>query len=1128
MTDEIADSWKNFVTNLTFETYLKQVIDSLTSPIEGQHKSIWVEGTFGTGKSHSSSVVKHLLSDDYELVEPFIRNIEDPQVRSQIEQYRKTKRVFPVVLKGICNIKDAQEMCIQIQKAVKAAFTERNINLTVETDFEKTIAFLEDPAFDSFLSSLIEHQFAPYGYSKADVIKQLKEQNLETLATINEELKRKNLSQVIDNSQITNWLTLVSDFLTQNGIADDLMIFWDEFTPLLTITEKRAILSVTQNIAELSKTKHVFLFIITHIDIEATEAYKDLSSVDQELLKDRFKTQRYDAQYDTVYQILSASLDAKNPSELDRLIEERVKSDFEVSNCIQKLIKTSSHPDSSRSKLEHLYPIHPYTSFAATFLARNVGSSERSVFDFLTDPDSGFKKFLGNEITDKKFVTLDYIWDFFQQKLEDSATFADIVNCYRNNRIAVEEASCDYLRVLKGILLLNALQSNVSLTNDSKEDQSVIAPYYENIIFAFAGEIEATVVQSALEFFDNRGIIRKGPDEKYEISLNTVPSEQVQAAKQALAATFKTVVDFENEFKGYFSQIKSTIEKDACLRRNVHVEILSPSMTEQAIITKLTPYLDNDHHGQFFLGLFISLGDVAGQKEPDADAVKELATKLLAQKAFAGRPVAFAFVKGTTMRKNVYEGIISDLALKKVLEENDQQQQAILRRQSAEKWLKQFVEKILKEEDCQIFYSATSIPTSFPKMAKTLKDRIIKQVFKDGLDDLEALPSTSWQSRSAPGGSLILTVMQGDKGKIKKNLQPLFSDNYNISIFDDSLNLTNPSADTSVAKLVQLVAAELNKRKNETIINLPEIFSFIFKPPYGYGLNDASFVALALAFKPFSNQIYTTSSGEILDSGKMSSMVQDLINHCVLGKSLTSKLSVRFSTEESRRLSEELSHIFNLSKTEADGLVAVKWDLRDSFKKHNKAPVWILKYYPKKDLKLSSLYDSLYQFTFTMTDDISEKDISNLLSLILQYKIELMNAVQELKNEDLMRKYITEKFKELNPEATDTQITECLGFVKTRSPDDIVFWEERDVNGRIEAYSDSLRHTPTPIPGGNGDAPSPVGDDPIVIEPNESSVNSLRTALYHREINNDELKELLFAIGKEHPELIPEIIRKIG
>lgn len=54
-------------------------------------------------------------------------------------------------------------------------------------------------------------------------------------------------------------------------------------------------------------------------------------------------------------------------------------------------------------------------------MSRVVGEAERSIFGFLNNEEYGFKKYIKNEIDDTKFLTADYVWDFFYKTFESKA-----------------------------------------------------------------------------------------------------------------------------------------------------------------------------------------------------------------------------------------------------------------------------------------------------------------------------------------------------------------------------------------------------------------------------------------------------------------------------------------------------------------------------------------------------------------------------------------------------------------------------------------------------------------------------------------------------------------------------------
>src|SRR5574344_1415251 len=106
--NEEKGEWTVFIANEQFNGILSKVISSVYNNEKDAHKSFWIEGTYGTGKSHAGSVIGHLLCDSVdqirEYVEEEFKSSKNVILRNSIYKHQKKKSLFPVVLYGSCSI----------------------------------------------------------------------------------------------------------------------------------------------------------------------------------------------------------------------------------------------------------------------------------------------------------------------------------------------------------------------------------------------------------------------------------------------------------------------------------------------------------------------------------------------------------------------------------------------------------------------------------------------------------------------------------------------------------------------------------------------------------------------------------------------------------------------------------------------------------------------------------------------------------------------------------------------------------------------------------------------------------------------------------------------------------------
>ena len=173
-----------------------------------------------------------------------------------------------------------------------------------------------------------------------------------------------------------------------------------------------------QDLAELSKAPRkddknkyigVYVFLVTHKSMEATDSYKELKEDEKTMAKARFLGLQYDMQDITTYHILSNALKIKDEAKYSALVEERVQLQSEVAEALKEIVAPMEKSAQTQAIIRRLYPFHPYTAYLATFVSRAIGSAERSIFEFLNDDNRGFKDFIKNDLDVVKYLTAEKV-----------------------------------------------------------------------------------------------------------------------------------------------------------------------------------------------------------------------------------------------------------------------------------------------------------------------------------------------------------------------------------------------------------------------------------------------------------------------------------------------------------------------------------------------------------------------------------------------------------------------------------------------------------------------------------------------------------------------------------------------
>lgn len=375
--DENPKVWQSFIPTNQFCDLLNQSITAITSKEPSKRKSIWVRGTFGTGKSHASAVVKHLLCDDFDNISSYIETIPDEALKARVKNLRQSgRKYFAVTLKGVEKAYDIPRFTLSLQRETQRALKSSYPDFIVPSDYLSARDWILNHR-DIFEANVLGHdeELDSTVATTEDVLGRLEVYDTGMYLMV-ERAIRENIGSVFEHQGISDWLVEVEKEIENRGIADGLIIFWDEFTSVMD-TLKSDRINLLQNIAEKSQNNNVFLFLISHrIEIQSS----DNKDKDITRMSDRYIHIPYQMDEVSTYLIMRHSFTIPNATANTEYKSLRAELEPKLKDTLDFV--TDSNPE-QKQHISRLLPMHPYTAYLCSTISNFIGSSNRSVINFI-------------------------------------------------------------------------------------------------------------------------------------------------------------------------------------------------------------------------------------------------------------------------------------------------------------------------------------------------------------------------------------------------------------------------------------------------------------------------------------------------------------------------------------------------------------------------------------------------------------------------------------------------------------------------------------------------------------------------------------------------------------------------
>ncbi len=1024
ITEERSGYWKQFIPTKDFQDLLRLFLNSLETKDPSNKKSIWVRGSYGTGKSHSAGVIKHLLWDPVDEIEDFIERLNDVQIKERLKRFRERNRVFPITLKASTGVYDSKTMSLTIERAVKDALRRENIEISVKSEFEKYIEYIESDEetinWDKIIDSNTELRALVNNVD--GLLKMLRDGDVEVLKKL-----ESSSPFALPFKSIENWLVDIVEELKNRRICNSIAIYWDEFTSLLEKDRSSEILSVLQNIAEKCFYNDIFLFIISHRHPQQVQ----LDREDYRKVLDRFQSKEYTMENITTFHIISNVIRKKDRERWEKLREEVLIRNNKFNNLIWKL--SESEDISTKKALLEVFPIHPYTAFLATGISRFIGSTERSIFKFLYDEEKGFLKFIREYPSEEEyFLTPDYLWDFFLEDFSGSPSekVSSVIEKYKIFIKEIEKKGEPYVAIFKGILLLNILKSYIEIGGVSSGNPYL--PSEENIRAMFVGTRYEKYLDEVLRYIDERGYIPRTPDGLFLVSLVNLPPRELEEEIRSLRSDYENITKAlkEEQREELLEHLKSNV------LRELDVEIYWAGSKDYDLRRKLR----NDFTRPYSLHMAVF---IAKNKDEILNAESNI-KKITEEDEIIKNDVIFVVSEEPLGEEN-YNRMVEYTARALVSNRHLFREEEDINRNYAEEILNRWINKI-ESGYVSVFYRDRTYKCMGNILNDYLNKTISPEIFNSGPENIMELRNNIniWTTKNSEKAIeiFIFAASRDDledrtKNFPYKNLRDILKSNNGEYIVNKDLNFReNLDLDHPTVKICKEVERKIKGNEGKTF-NLGVTLEFLQRPPFGLYSNMLNSSILAFALRPYTGKLYEEGTGRRIDKELMRDKVSAIFRYWKDNKDIE-KLNVRLGTPEERELVDILKELFNLKSEE--NLNKIKWSIREWIK-NTGYPIWSIKYLSDSEL-ITEGVTSLMILLVANDKDITQERIRTILTILQRVKTDLKILLNEEKLREGFIRWLSEKG---SIEPRDEELDSILSYLYSSMQEEVSLWDEDKV-----------------------------------------------------------------------------------
>lgn len=517
-------------------------------------KSLWLEGSYGTGKSRILWMMQNLLScseEDFDAYFDEYDNLRDEiDLRERLRTIRKGK-VIAAARYATGDITSTQKLIFAVFESLTAALKKNGCKFDgAKTLRGKIASWLESDRanLEMFRAKIQKPEYRMSATlsnrTAEEIIERLKNPQAPVSQLVEDILKLGEREGIlafnINMKELTDW---IAEVIAENDLRA-IVLFWDEFSKFFG--NNRNNLDEFQRLAELSNIAPFYLFIATHksdsLAGDGDQAFR--------IVSDRFTHMNITMPDNIALELVGHALKVKDVAKNEWI---QISAALRERTALPRKVVMDFVKIRDEKILTDILPIHPITVILLKNLASYFASNQRSIFNFIKNSDpniKAFQEFIATKSPeDGDLLTVDYLWNFFYESGTDEhggnvgrmnlkQSIRAILDAYTLNK---DRLNLDEQVVLKTVLLFQAIDQ------ESGGSVEIFRPTEKNLELAFTGvaDMENGRAVTIANDLVRKEILFNKPDRPGEPDTFAAMSiggdfAEIERLKKSIADTVKT------------------------------------------------------------------------------------------------------------------------------------------------------------------------------------------------------------------------------------------------------------------------------------------------------------------------------------------------------------------------------------------------------------------------------------------------------------------------------------------------------------------------------------------------------------------------------------------------------------